>query len=98
MLLICYKGLLSFLLVCWEVGATQLSKGHVVILTNQSHHHTDESQQSGKTNRKGPVQISAGKAASAEAGVGFCLPLEPKVIHFKIHFRVAVYFDNTFLS
>lgn len=89
---------LSFLLVCWEVGATQLWKGHVVILTKQSHHHTDESQQNRKTNKKKPTQTSAGKAENAETEVEFCLPLEPKVINFKIHFTVAVYFDDTFLS
>lgn len=34
--------------------------------TNQSHHHTDESWQHGKTNKKEPVQISAGRAVNAE--------------------------------
>lgn len=87
---------LSFFLVYWEVGATQLPKGHVEILTNQSHHHTDGSQQNGKTNKKEPTQTSAGEAANAEIEVEFCLPLEPKLINFKIHFTVAAYFDNIF--
>lgn len=77
---------LSFLLVCWEVGATQ----GMEILTNQSHHHTDGSQQNGKTNKKEPTQTSAGEAANAKAEVEFCLPLEPKLINFKIHFTLIL--------
>lgn len=85
----CYKRLLSVFSPCVLGGwcHTTLS---VEILTNQSHHHTDGSQQNGKTNKKEPTQTSAGEAANAKAEVEFCLPLEPKLINFKIHFTLIL--------